>query len=79
MAKLLLLITFIVFVYLRFIRKNRQPPGVQPPHTPASEGMVPCAYCGVYLPQSEAIANDRASGTCEFYCCTAHRQLGVKE
>lgn len=38
-----------------------------PPPTPVQR-MVPCARCGLYLPQDEAIAQGGLS-----YCCPEHR------
>lgn len=33
------------------------------------ESIVPCAYCGLYLPRNEALAGREE----RFYCCEAHQ------
>ncbi|TBR16050.1 PP0621 family protein [Rugosibacter aromaticivorans] len=70
MAKLLLFIAFVVFLYLRFAGKRRRPP----PNVRSPEGMIPCAHCGIYIPQSEALVDNHA-----VYCCEAHRLRGASK
>ncbi len=41
------------------------------PTSPASEKMVSCAHCGVYLPESDSVSDGG-----QLYCCEAHRVLG---
>ena len=36
-----------------------------------AEPMVPCAHCGVHLPQSEALAGEDG----KLYCSDTHRRL----
>jgi uncharacterized protein len=70
LSKFLLLILAIIVIYFvvkGLARKRRERAG-----PPPGESMVPCAYCGVNLPRSEAIA---AAG--RFFCCEEHRRLGV--
>jgi len=38
----------------------------------ASEEMVPCAVCGLHVPQGEARKENHA-----FYCCEEHLRRGV--
>lgn len=38
------------------------------------EPMRECAYCGVNIPDTEAIAEGR-----HFYCCDSHRRAGPRE
>lgn len=53
--------------------KRKRVADVPPPQaaSPAAESMVNCAHCGVYLPESDSIAEDGLA-----YCCEAHRALG---
>ena len=37
------------------------------------EQMVPCAHCGLHVPESEAV---RGGGS--VYCCDEHRRLGPR-
>lgn len=45
-------------------RRNEAPPA-------ASQNMVQCARCGVYLPEAEAVRVDGRP-----YCCIAHAPAG---
>ncbi len=70
-TKLLLLIAAAVAIYVVLMgvaRKRRR--AAEPP---PSEPMVPCAYCGLNLPRSEALG---AAGC--FFCSEEHRRLGSK-
>lgn len=42
-----------------------------PRQAKASEKMVSCAQCGVYLPESDGIVDGERA-----YCCEAHRAAG---
>lgn len=70
MLKYLLLIAIGVVVWWAWRQRNR--PGIAearreiPP-----EPMVTCAHCGVYLPQSESLAEGG-----RHYCSEAHREAG---
>lgn len=45
----------------------------------AKKTMVACAYCGVHLPQIEALAAPSADLRSQvWFCSTEHRQFGVK-
>jgi uncharacterized protein len=68
LSKLLTLILVIVTVWWLakgFRRKDT------PRHAPeaAPERMVNCDYCGLYLPQSEALTEAD-----KFFCCAEHRR-----
>lgn len=39
----------------------------------APERMLECAHCGVNVPESEGVSDERA-----FYCCDAHRRAGPR-
>jgi uncharacterized protein len=51
-------------------RRRAQAPRA-PGRTPAVEGMVACAHCGVHLPAGEAL---QRGALC--YCSAAHRDAG---
>lgn len=68
MSKLLLLIFAVVAVWWLakgFRRKNMAKDAPEA----APEQMVNCSHCGLYLPQSEAIAEGD-----KFFCCAEHRR-----
>ncbi len=48
-------------------RPRRPPP---PAEAAAVPDMVPCAQCGLHLPQSDAVTGQRGQ-----YCSDAHRRL----
>ena len=68
MSKLLLLILIAIAVWwlARGVRR-KDANKVAPDAT--SEQMVNCSHCGLYLPQSEAIAEGD-----KFFCCAEHRR-----
>lgn len=69
--RLLLLIVGVAIIYilLKNYFRNLQQPGPAPrPQRP--ENMVPCAQCGVNVPQTEAIFSRG-----EFFCTDEHRRL----
>ncbi len=69
MSKLLLLILVIVAVWWLAKGFRRKDAATDAPEA-ASEQMVKCGHCGLYLPQREAIREgDR------FFCCAEHRRL----
>lgn len=60
------------------IRRARTPQAVKARREPADRApaqgaMVPCAHCGVLLPQSEAVVEARLN-----FCDEAHRRLGPR-
>ncbi len=78
---LFLLLLFVIFQVRRsFVRK---PPATRapeegpdagaavPPQAIESEEVLPCAHCGLHVPETEGL---RAQG--RFYCSAAHRDLG---
>jgi len=64
---LLLIFVFVVVWWLAkgFRRKGAAKDAAQA----APEQMVTCRHCGLYLPQSEAIAEGD-----KFFCCAEHRR-----
>lgn len=73
MSKFLLLILAVVAAWLLIKRLRAKDTAEDAPDSaapgPASEQMVNCSHCGLYLPQNEAIADgDR------FFCCAEHRR-----
>ena len=73
MNKILLLIFVVAAAWLLIKRlrgKGSAGDGAGPAgRAPASEQMVNCSHCGLYLPQKEAIAEGG-----KFYCCAEHRR-----
>ena len=73
MLKLLLfvLVLFAVYWVPRLLRqKNSARQGGAPPRgRPAAdaERMLPCARCGLHVPESDGVRRDEA-----FYCCEEH-------
>jgi uncharacterized protein len=62
------LIVLAVWLVLRFVKQLVNPP--LPPKKPRealSADVVPCAYCGTYIPESDAV---RAHG--RVYCSQKH-------
>ncbi len=71
MSKFLLLILVIVVVWRLAQGVRRKNAARQAP--PAAPGqMVSCSHCGLYLPQSEAVAEGD-----KYYCCAEHRRLAA--
>jgi uncharacterized protein len=69
LSKFLLLVLVIVVVWRLAQGVRRKNAARQVP--PAAPGqMVSCSHCGIYLPQSEAVAEDG-----KFFCCAEHRRL----
>ena len=69
MMKYLLLFAFLAAVW--WVWSKRQAGGggeASARQEPAPEKMVTCAHCGVYLPESEGLAEGG-----RVYCCEAHR------
>ncbi len=68
MSKFLLLIFAFVAAWW-LIKRLRGKDATKDAPEAAPEQMVNCSHCGLYLPQSEAIADgDR------FFCCAEHRR-----
>lgn len=65
---IVLLAIFLLFWAARLLRRSRRVPQRQSPRREAD--MVQCAYCGLHIPETEAIAQDG-----RHYCCQAHRQV----
>lgn len=66
-----LLLIGLALVILWFFRRmgHRRFSRADPPPARAPERMVKCARCGVYLPESESIADGAVH-----YCCAEHRR-----
>jgi uncharacterized protein len=67
-AVLALIVIVMVFLIRNAARKSAMTRRTQ---EAAQTRMVPCAHCGVHLPQFEAIAQENL-----FYCSEAHRLAG---
>jgi len=68
LSKLLSLILVVVAVWWLAKGFRRKDPASGAPQA-APEQMVNCDYCGLYLPQGEAIAESN-----RFFCCNEHRR-----
>ncbi|MCX7142056.1 MAG: PP0621 family protein [Proteobacteria bacterium] len=68
MSKFLLLV-FAAFAVWLLIKRLRRKDATRAAPEPASEQMVTCSHCGLYLPQKEAIAEGG-----EFFCCAEHQR-----
>jgi uncharacterized protein len=66
-----LVLLAVLMAAIWWIKRQRLPQAPTPKNaTPEPQPMVACAHCGLHLPQSEAVASDRA-----FYCSPSHRAL----
>lgn len=62
------IIVLAVWLVLRFVKQLLNPPlPSKKKHEALSADVVPCAYCGTYIPESEAV---RAHG--RVYCSRGH-------
>lgn len=70
--KYLLLLGLIAVIWWSWSKRKAaaEAPPVRPA-APDAEKMVNCAQCGVYLPESDSVADGGLA-----YCCEAHRALG---
>lgn len=68
MSKIVSLILVVVAVWWLAKGFRRKEPARDAAEV-APEQMVKCDYCGLYLPQGEAIV-----GANTFFCCTEHRR-----
>jgi len=71
-----LLLTVILMVAWGIWRNHQRRTAPPAPHRPPPTAltlvqMVPCAHCGMHVPQSEAVQRDGHS-----YCSAAHAQHG---
>ena len=67
--KYLLLIVLVAVIWWIWSKRSPRSSGRRAPVAPDPEKMVSCAHCGVYLPQSDSVADDGAH-----FCSEAHRQ-----
>lgn len=76
-GRLLFWILFAIagWLLVRHLKRLQDRPAPPPSSPQAGKGgverMLPCARCGVCLPESEGV-----SGGGEFYCCDDHRRAG---
>ena len=68
----------LILVVLHLLRKKKagfaasmRPPAGKSADRSAGEVMMPCAYCGVHIPQSEVISASQGM----VFCSDAHRRL----
>jgi uncharacterized protein len=68
----LLIIALVIWLAVRLLRRflAAQRSGATPAYPPR---MLPCAHCGVYVPESGAIRHGERA-----YCCEEHRQIGLR-
>lgn len=61
---------FAIWLIIRFYLKTGK--SIEKPQQPAikTDSMVACDYCGLHIPEKEAIKSDS-----HFYCCQQHAQL----
>lgn len=72
MGKLIFYIMVAVLIY--WVIQNRQSKTEKTEtHSEPIEDMVSCTHCGVHLPKSEAISNDKN----QYFCCNEHRNLHI--
>lgn len=72
---LVVLVFFAVLFILKRINQFRQRQDIEEASEPTpSEQMVKCAYCGVHLPESDAIQNGE-----KHFCGDAHQQAYLKQ
>lgn len=77
MSKFLLLVLVIVIVVVWRLaqgarRKSAAREAARASNPAASGQMVSCSHCGLYLPQSEAVAEGD-----KYFCCAEHRRLSA--
>jgi uncharacterized protein len=68
LSKFLLLILVVVAVWW-LVKGFRRKDAARDAPEAAPEQMVNCSHCGLYLPQSESIAEGD-----KFFCCAEHRR-----
>ena len=84
MRNIALFILFLIglFYVRRALRGGQKPTAGPPPGAPEAsraeargeiEQMVPCAHCGLHVPESEGV---RGAGG--FFCSEEHRRLGPR-
>jgi uncharacterized protein len=70
MGKFIFYLLLALLIY--WLVKGRYSAKEAAPPKEASEDMVRCAYCDIYLPKGEAIDHRD-----EFFCCREHYRLRV--
>jgi uncharacterized protein len=80
---LLFLVVLVLFWLLRRALGSRKPRSGTRPQDNAAQGtpeLVACAHCGVFLPQTEAIASTEAESPAagRFFCTREHLRLGPR-
>ncbi|HEC13015.1 MAG TPA: hypothetical protein ENI80_07155 [Acidiferrobacteraceae bacterium] len=75
MVKLIYIVVFGALIWLgllqirRYLKYRKGGDGLDAATTLASR-IVPCAHCGVHIPEADAISHRG-----QFFCCKKHRQL----
>lgn len=73
------LLWLVLLAVVWWVWSKRRPPGADEPSRAGGEAqperMVACAHCGVFMPQSDALAGQQG----RFFCCDAHRVAQDKE
>ena len=69
----LLILLLAVLLFLFALRALFLPPKQRQATKKLNEAMVPCSYCQLHLPKSEAIARDGL-----FFCSAEHQQQYFK-
>lgn len=76
MLKYLIIALILLLLFYAPVRKalRGKPQGEQArkPQPAKAQEMVPCAHCGVHLPDGEAVRDDQGRS----YCSAAHRMAG---
>ena len=67
----LIIICLAIWLLIRLLIKIRSP-GQSTKSTPVAT-MVRCEYCGLFLPETEAVNSDK-----HFYCSEEHKSLALK-
>lgn len=73
MMKYLLLALAIYLIYRVWKKRNALPPDKPSQSAKAPEQMVRCSFCGVHLPESDAI-----SELDKIFCSSAHRDQALR-
>ncbi len=74
-ALLFFILIFIVFLLVRRLIKKKPIEPVQTTSNP--KHMVACDYCGVHLPEEEALQDHQVTG--RYYCSKSHQDLAEKQ
>ena len=75
MRQLLILVLVIAAVWWvrRSIERFKSRRARAPRNDGVPQRMLACAHCGLHVPEAEGVHDEM-----DFFCCEAHRRLGVK-